>query len=80
MDQTLLCPKRPPYQEYITAIELACQSLRLTDAKELRADISRILRQSKPPKSNLTREELKALKQLKSDKNHIILMTNRGWH
>ena len=47
---------KTPYKEYITAIEIACQSLKPTDA-ELRADISRILQQSKPPKPYLTREE-----------------------
>ena len=49
-----------------------------TDAEEVRADISRILKQSKPPKPNLTREEVKALKQLKSDKGHIILTADKG--
>ena len=33
-----------PYKEFIIAIEVACQSLNLTDAEELRADITRILK------------------------------------
>ena len=33
---------------------------------------------SKPSKPNLTREEWKALKQLKSDKDHIIVTADKG--
>ena len=49
-----------------------------TDAEDLRADISRILKQSKPHKPNLTKEELNIIKQLKSDKDHIILTADKG--
>ena len=59
------------------AIKIACQSLNPTDAEEVRADISRILKQSKPPKANLTREEWKAIKQLRSDRDHIILTADK---
>ena len=30
---------RNPYQDYITVIEVACQSLKTTQAEEVRADI-----------------------------------------
>ena len=30
---------RNPYLDYITAIEVACQSLKTTEAEEVRADI-----------------------------------------
>ena len=69
---------KTPYKEYITAIEVTCQRLPPTNADEWRADISRILKQSKLPKPNLTREELKALKQLKSDQDHINLIADKG--
>ena len=58
--------------------ESACQSLMPTEAEELIADISRILRQSKTPKANLTKEEFKAMKELKSDGDHIILTPDKG--
>ena len=45
--------------------------------EELRADISRILRQFQPPKPSLTTEDWKVLKQLKSDKN-CILTADKG--
>ena len=50
----------------------------ITDAEELRADIYRVLRQSHPPKPNLTEEKWKTLNQLKSDKDHIILKADKG--
>ena len=50
-----MAPKTPSYKEYITAIEVACQSLKPTDV-----------------------EEWKALKQLKADKDGIILTANKG--
>ena len=73
----MVAPKTP-YKEYIAEIEVACQSLNPTDAEELRADISRIRRQSTPPKANLTNEEWKAIKQLKSDRDCIILTADKG--
>ena len=78
MGQILSCPPNPPYQEYITAIELACQSLNTNEAEELRADIYRAFRHSHPPKHNLSKEEWKALKQLKTDKDHIVLIADKG--
>ena len=40
----VVAPKQPPNLEYITAIEAACTKLSQQDAKELRADINRVLR------------------------------------
>ena len=67
----------PSYLEYITAIELACQSLNTNEAEELRADIYRALRHSHPPKLNLRKEEWKALKQLRTDKDHMVLTADK---
>ena len=69
MDLTLQQLIRPPYEEYITAVEVACQSLNPTDTEELRAGISRIFEQSKLPKPNLTREVWKTLKNLNKMKS-----------
>ena len=66
------------YREYITAIEPAHRSLNTTKAEELRADIYRIFRQSHHPKHNLSKDELKMFKQLKTDKDHIILTIDKG--
>ena len=74
----MVAPQNLPYEEYITAIELACQSLNATEAEELRADIYRALRHSNPPRPNLSKEEWKALKQLKTDKECMALTVDKG--
>ena len=78
MDHFAVTPKTPSYKEYITVTEIACQSLNRTDAEELRADISRILKQSNIPKANLTKEEFKAMKELRSDRDHITITNDKG--
>ena len=71
-------PKSPPILEYITSMELVCQSLNIYEAEELRSDIYRALRHSHPSRPNLRKEEKKALKQLKTDKEHIVLTADKG--
>ena len=50
--------KIPPYQEYITVVEVAYQRLKPTEAEEFRADIARVLKQARPPKANISKEFL----------------------
>ena len=71
-------PKNPPHLDYITAIESACQMLDHQEAKELRADINRLLRCSHPPKPNLTKAELQALSQVMNDRNRKALTADKG--
>ena len=70
-------PRQPPNLEYITAIEAACTKLSQQDAEELRADIKspKVL---PPPKPNLTKVQNLALRELKSDRDHIILTADKG--
>ena len=60
------------------AIEVACQSLNPSEAEELRADIARVLRQAKPSKANISKEEWRAIRELKSDEDYIILTAYKG--
>ena len=71
-------PRQPPNLEYITAIEAACTKLSQQDAEELRADINRVLRSSHPPKPNLTKAQNTALRELKRDRDHIVLTADKG--
>ena len=71
-------PRQPPNLEYITAIEAACTKLSQQDAEELRADINRVLRSSHPPKPNLTKAQNSALRELKRDRDCIVLTANKG--
>ena len=71
-------PRQPPNLEYITAIEAACTKLSQQDAEELRADVNRVLRSSHPPKPNLTKAQNTALRELKRDRDHIVLTADKG--
>ena len=71
-------PRQPPNLEYITAIEAACTKLSQQDAEELRANINRVLRSSHPPKPNLTKAQMSALRELKRDRDCIVLTADKG--
>ena len=67
-----------PVGEYITAIENACNQLQQGKAEELRGDIKSVLKNIHTPKSNITREERKAIDELRRDKNKMILTVDKG--
>ena len=48
------------------------------DAQELRAETNCLLRRAKPSKPNITKEEHKALKELKEDKDRMVLTSDKG--
>ena len=68
----------PPNLEYIMAIELVCTMLGQQDAEELRAEINRVQRYSHPPKPNLTKAQSSAIRELKRDRDHIVLIADKG--
>ena len=68
-----ITPQRPPHEEYIKAIETACQSLDAKLAEELRSDVYRVLRHPRQLRPNLTKGEMAAIKQLKADKELSLL-------
>ena len=74
-------PKRPRAEEYITAIEKTCHKLEQGPAQELRLEVKKVLRKAqngtKSP-SNITKEEFKALQELKRDKDRLILTADKG--
>ena len=71
-------PKQPPNLEYVTAIEAACTKLSQQDAEELRAEVNRVQRSSHLPKPNLTKAQNLALRELKRDRDHIVLTADKG--
>ena len=73
----VVTPKQPPNLEYITAIEAACTKLSQQDAEELRADVNRFLRSSHP-QPNLTKAQNLALRELKRDRDRIVLTADKG--
>ena len=46
--------------------------------EELRGEIKTILKKIQPPKSNITKEERRALAELRKDKSKIILTMDKG--
>ena len=73
----VVTPRHPPNLEYITAIEAACTKLSQQDTEELKANINRVLRSSHPPKPNLTKAQTSALRELKRDRDHIVLTADK---
>ena len=71
-------PRHPPNLEYIMAIEAVCTKLGQQDAEELRDEINRVLRSSHPPKPNLTKSQLQAIRELKRDRDCIVLTADKG--
>ena len=73
-----ITPQRPPHGEYIKSIETACQNLDAKLAEELRSDVYRVLRHPCQLRPNLSKREMTAIKQLKADKERIILTADKG--
>ena len=48
------------------------------DAEELRGDINQVLRSSHPPKPNLTKTQTIVLRQIKRDRDYIVLTADKG--
>ena len=73
-----IIPKDPPKEEYIAAIEHACQKLKEGEADELRVEIKNMLKKAQTPRSNISKEEFKAIRELKEDDSRIILTADKG--
>ena len=73
-----ITPRCPPIGEYIAAVEQTCQNLVQGEAEELRAEVKAVLKKIHSPKPNITKEEQKALKELKKDTNRVILTADKG--
>ena len=58
-------PRCQPSGEYIVVIEHACWKLNQGEAEELRVEVKNILKKTQMPKSNITKEEFQAIKELK---------------
>ena len=73
-----ITPRCPPIGEYIASVEQTCQNLAQGEAEELRAEVKAVLKKFQPPKANITKEEQKAMSQLKKDINSVILTADKG--
>ena len=73
-----IVPKVPPVGEYITAIENVCNQLQQGKVGELRGEIKTGLKKIQLPRHNISREERKAIEELRKDKSRIILTADKG--
>ena len=71
-------PRHPPYGDYIVAIEKACSTLDQNRAEELRAEIRGALRKTHLTRSNINREEIQALAELRRDSSKVIIPADKG--
>ena len=71
-------PKHPLYGDYLVAIEKACSTLDQNRAEELRAEIREALRKTHSTRSNINREEIQALAELKRDSSKVIIPADKG--
>ena len=70
--------RRPPVTECITAIEEVCQKLERGEVEELRGEVKAILKRAHPPKPNISREEQKAMEELRKDTTRTVLTADKG--
>lgn len=74
-----ITPRHIPHEEYILATELACHKIQDQGKKaELRNTVAGILKKAKLPRSNVTKEEMKAVDALKKDQTITILPADKG--
>ena len=73
-----ITPDQTPVDDYIVATELVCKDLPASEANELRCEVVRILSDGPKPKSNITKEEITALKNLSKEKSIVILPAHKG--
>ena len=74
----VIVPKVPSVGEYITAIENVCNQLQQGKVEELRGEIKTVLKKIQLPRHNISREERKAIGELRKDKSRIILTVDKG--
>ena len=74
----MIAAKVLPVSEYILQIEKVCQQLEQGKAEELRVEVKQIFKKTQPPKPNITKEEAKAIQELKRDKERVILTADKG--
>ena len=74
----VITPRCPPICEYIVVVEQTCQNMAQGEAEKLRAEVKAVLKKIQPPKFNITKEEQKAMNELKKDTNRVILTADKG--
>ncbi len=64
--------------ECIIACEKACWKLPISEASQLRSEVVGAIKSAKPPKSNISKDERNAIKELQNEKSVKILGADKG--
>ena len=73
-----IAPNNPSNVDFITAIGLVCHKLSDQYLQELRRETNCLLKKARAPRANITREEKKALRELRENKERIVLIAEKG--
>ena len=73
-----LTPHRIPHEEIICAIEDTVKGLLDDEAEDIRQECAIVLKNARPPRSNITKDEYNAVKKLKDRKDVMVLKANKG--
>ena len=71
-------PSKLPLTDTMAAVESGARKLTPEDADDLRGRVCGILRRAKVPRSNLTKEQRTALKELRGLEDEVILPADKG--
>ena len=78
----VITPRETLVKEYIAATEQACTKIEQGKQEEFRVEVKRLLKydqnNNNKRQANISKEELKALKELKLDNNRLILTADKG--
>ena len=76
----VITPREAPVKEYIVAVEQACTKLEQGKQEEFREEVKRLIKQDQNNRrqANVSKEEFRALRELKMDKSRLILTADKG--
>ena len=76
----MITPREAPVNEYIVAVEPACTKLEQGKQEEFRVEVKRLLKQNQNNRrqTNVSKEEFRALRELKMDNTRLILTADKG--
>ena len=73
-----ITPKAIPTQEIVTRTEAISRTMNANQAQDLKSRVKWCLKHCKLPKTNLTRQQMKAIQRLKGDETIKILPADKG--
>ena len=76
--QFAVTPKSIPIRDFVSEVEQSIFRLNDADKSLVRSDVCKILRHCRLPRSNLTKDEWLALKNLKNDSSIVVSKADKG--